>query len=69
VAIGTCTVAYGKNNDHVIICPYRLVENNQIFLDCIHLLTQHEPGNELHIVPEISIPGGSIDLVKCSPKL
>ena len=58
VSIGTCTVAYGKNNDNVIICPHRLIENNQIFLDCIHLLTQHEPGNELHIIPEVSIPGG-----------
>lgn len=25
------------------------------------LLTTHEPGNELHIVSEISIPGGSVD--------
>ena len=58
VAIGTCTVAYGKNNDNIIICPHRLIENNQIFLDCIHLLTQHEPGNELHIIPEVSVPGG-----------
>ena len=68
VSIGTCTVAYGKNNDNVIICPHRLIENNQIFLDCIHLLTQHEPGNELHIIPEISVPGGSIDYVLASVK-
>jgi len=68
VAIGTCTVAYGKNNDNVIICPHRLIENNQIFLDCIHLLTQHEPGNELHIIPEVSVPGGSIDYVLASVK-
>ncbi len=33
----------------------------QIFIDCLHLLTLHEPGNELHIVPEISIPGGNVD--------
>ncbi|MDR3340172.1 MAG: hypothetical protein LBT25_08820 [Candidatus Symbiothrix sp.] len=68
VAIGTCTVAYGKNNDNVIICPHRLIENNQIFLDCIHLLTLHEPGNELHIISEISIPGGSVDYVLASVK-
>jgi len=68
VAIGTCTVAYGKNNDNIIICPHRLIENNQIFLDCIHLLTQHEPGNELHIIPEIYVPGGSIDYVLTSVK-
>jgi hypothetical protein len=30
-------------------------------LDCIHLLTLHEPGNELHIVPEVPVPGGSLD--------
>ena len=68
VAIGTCTVAYGKNNDNVIVCPHRLIENNQIFLDCIHLLTQHEPGNELHIIHEVSVPGGSIDYVLASVK-
>jgi hypothetical protein len=61
ISIGTCTVTYGKENNNVIICPHRLTENNQIFLDCIHLLTLHEPGNELHILPEISIPGGSVD--------
>ena len=68
ISIGTCTVAYGKSNDNVIICPHRLIENNQIFLDCIHLLTQHEPGNELHIIPEVSVPGGSIDYVLASVK-
>ncbi len=59
IAIGTCTVKYG--NDDVIICPNRLLENHKIFLDCIHLLTLHEPGNELHIVSEVAIPGGNID--------
>lgn len=68
VAIGTCTVAYGKNSDNVIICPHRMTENNQIFLDSIHLLTQHEPGNEIHIVPEFSIPGGSVDYILASVK-
>jgi hypothetical protein len=66
ISIGTCTVAYGKNNTNVIICPHRLIENNQIFLDCIHLLSLHEPGNELHIIPEISVPGGSVDYVFAS---
>jgi hypothetical protein len=68
ISIGTCTVAYGKENKNVLICPHRLIENNQIFLDCIHLLTLHEPGNELHIIPEISIPGGSVDYVLVSAK-
>ena len=30
-AIGTCTVQYQANN--IIICPNRLLENNQIFLN------------------------------------
>jgi len=61
ISIGTCTVQYG--NAPVIICPLRLLERRQIFTDCLHLLTGHEPGNELHMVPEISVPGGSIDYV------
>lgn len=61
ISIGTCVVKYGKQNDDIIICPHRLLQNNQIFLDCIHLLTLHQPGNELHIVSEVSIPGGSVD--------
>ncbi|QEC58159.1 NotI family restriction endonuclease [Flavisolibacter ginsenosidimutans] len=61
ISIGTCTVKYGREQGDVIICPYRLVERRKIFLDCIHLLTLHEPGNDLHVVPELSIPGGTID--------
>lgn len=68
ISIGTCTVAYGKNNDSIIICPHRLIENKQIFIDCIHLLTLHEPGNQLHIIPEVAIPGGSVDYVLASVK-
>jgi hypothetical protein len=68
ISIGTCTVVYGKENANVIICPHRLIENNQIFLDCIHLLSLHEPGNELHIIPEIPIPGGCVDYVLTSVK-
>ncbi len=64
ISIGTCTVGYG--NAPVIICPQRLLEKRQIFVDCLHLLTGHEPGNELHIVPEISVPGGSIDYILAS---
>lgn len=61
ISIGTCTVQYGKDDQEVIICPHRLIEKRKIFLDCIHLLTLHEPGNELHVIPEITIPGGSVD--------
>jgi hypothetical protein len=64
IAIGTCSVTYGTECD--IICPHRLLERRQVFLDCLHLLTRHEPGNELHVIPEISIPGGSVDYVLAS---
>ena len=58
-AIGTCTVRYRQDN--IIICPNRLLEQKQIFMDCLHLLTLHEPGNELYVIPEVAIPGGSVD--------
>lgn len=67
-AIGSCTVLYGKTPEPVIICPTRLLERRQIFTDCFHLLTTHEPGNELHIVSEVSIPGGSVDFFLVSVK-
>lgn len=60
-AIGTCTIQYGKEQKSVIICPIRLSERRQVFLDCLHLLTTHEPGNELHLIPEVAVPGGSVD--------
>ena len=61
ITIGTCSVLYGKEEKSLIICPFRLLERKKVFIDCLHLLTLHEPGNELHIVPEVSIPGGSVD--------
>lgn len=61
ISIGTCTVRYGKTPRGIIICPKRLLERRQVFMDCLHLLGQHEPGNELHVVPEMTIPGGSVD--------
>lgn len=70
IAIGTCTVGYGsKNPKDVVICPHRLLERKQIFTDCYHLLTLHEPGNELHKLGEISIPGGSVDYMLISAKV
>ncbi len=68
IAIGTCTVCYGSDEKDVIICPHRLLERHQIFTDCIHLLSLHEPGNELHIVGEQSVPGGSVDYFLVSAK-
>lgn len=67
-AIGSCTVLYGREPVPVIICPNRLLERRQIFTDCLHLLTLHEPGNELHIVSEVAIPGGSVDYFLISAK-
>lgn len=60
-SIGSCTVLYGKAAKPILICPTRLIERRQIFTDCLHLLTTHEPGNELHIVSEVAVPGGSVD--------
>jgi hypothetical protein len=61
VSIGTCSVSHGKKLMPVVICPIRLLERNQVFTDCLQLLTTHEAGNELHILPEVPIPGGSVD--------
>ena len=61
VSIGTCSVTHGRNKQPMLICPFRLLEKNKIFLDCLHLLLSHEPGNELHVVPEVSVPGGNVD--------
>jgi hypothetical protein len=60
-SIGSCTVLYGRALEPIIICPTRLIQRRQIFVDCLHLLTSHQPGNELHIVPEVSVPGGNVD--------
>lgn len=68
ISIGTCSVLYGNPLKPIIICPNRLTEKKQIFVDCIPLLTSHETGNELHIIPEVSIPGGHVDFVLASVK-
>lgn len=61
ITIGTCTMIYGRQPQPVMICPFRLLERSQIFTDCVHLLKLHEPGNELRVVAELAVPGGSID--------
>lgn len=61
ITIGTCTMIHGRQQQPVMICPFRLLERSQIFIDCVHLLRLHEPGNELRIIPELAVPGGSID--------
>jgi len=60
ISIGICTVNY-SNYNVVMICPHRFLERRQIFADCVHLLALHEPGNELHLLSEVSVPGGSVD--------
>lgn len=68
-AIGTCSINWGKKIEQsLVICPERFLERGQIFLDCIHLLTIHEPGNQLHVVPEVQIPGGHVDYFLVSVK-
>lgn len=61
ITIGTCSVDYSRKHKWLMICPHRLLEKDKIFFDCLHLLTLHEPGNELHAVQEVKIPGGSVD--------
>jgi hypothetical protein len=68
IAIGTCTVLYGSPKLPIAICPNRLTQNRQIFADCIGLMSRHEIGNELHIVPEVSVPGGHVDFVLVSAR-
>lgn len=68
ISIGSCTVLYGKQSEPVLICPERLTQRGRIFADCIHLLTLHEPGNELHVVSEVQIPGGNVDYFLVSAK-
>ncbi len=61
ITIGTCTITCGRHSQPVMICPFRLLERRQIFTDCVHLIRLHEPGNELRIIAELTVPGGSID--------
>jgi hypothetical protein len=62
IAIGPCSVQYGSREGvGIIICPHRFLDRRQIFLDCLHLPTFHEPGNELHRIAELDVPGGSVD--------
>ena len=69
ISIGSCVVRFGREYKPLIVCPKRFLANGgQVFTDCLHLLTNHEPGNELHVIPEVSIPGGSVDYFLVSAK-
>jgi Restriction endonuclease NotI len=61
ITIGTCAMLHGHRKRPMIICPFRLLERRHIYHDCVHLLKLHEPGNELRIVAEVPVPGGSVD--------
>lgn len=61
ITIGTCSMVYGRDRSPIIICPFRLLERRQILQDCTHLLKLHEPGNEIRVITELNVPGGSID--------
>ena len=65
--VGTCSVHDGETSDRILICKYRLLDHG-VFADCFHLLALHEPDNELHIVPEVSVPWGSVDYFLTSVK-
>ena len=68
-SIGTCTVRHGRARETLIICPNRFLGNGgQVFTDSLHLLTRHEPGNQLYLIPEVSIPGGTVDFFLVSAK-
>jgi len=68
ISIGTCTVSDGNPPEPIMICPTRLTDRGKIFNDCMHLLTLHEPGNDLHLIPEVPIPGGQVDYFLVSAK-
>ncbi|MBN1912371.1 MAG: hypothetical protein JW818_21805 [Pirellulales bacterium] len=68
VSIGACSVQYGSEKKGLLICPHRFLERKQVFTDCLQLLTTHQPGNELHLLPEISVPGGHVDYFLASVK-
>ncbi len=61
VAIGTCRVSYGRNERALVICPNRLLRGAKVILDCARYLRSHGSGEDLHVVPEVGLPGGSVD--------
>lgn len=64
--IGACTLGYrGKP---LIVCPHRFLDRGTIFADVLHLLEAHESSHQVCVVPEVSMPGGSIDYFVVSMK-
>lgn len=67
-SIGTCVVRAGTELKPLIICPNRLLAGGRVFEDVLPLLSRHEPGNQLHLIPEVGTPGGNIDYFLASTK-
>ena len=61
--IGTCTVFNGRDFTPAIICPHRFIDGHKVFVNCIHLLRLFEPGDDLRLFREVTIPGGGVDYV------
>lgn len=60
-SIGSCSINY--LDDNLIICPHRMLENQQIFIDCLNLL-HFEPGDTLYAIPETQLsPNQSCGIV------
>jgi hypothetical protein len=57
--IGACTVGFQSNS--LIICPHRFIAGDQIFHDCVDLLTSAGATPTYRIIPEVQIPGGNVD--------
>lgn len=64
--IGTTVIKCGRDPRDLIVDPMRFLEDGKVFVDCLHLLKNHEPGNELHLIPELQIPGGNVDFFLAS---
>lgn len=60
-SIGTCIARFKREAIPLIICPKRFLANGQVFADCQHLLMDPRPGDEVHLISEIPVPGGTVD--------
>lgn len=63
IAIGTCSLCFDKLDQPLIICPSRLKDRNQIFIDCLQFITGSITGSELYLIPEVGTSAGSIDFM------
>ncbi len=61
--IGSCIISY--KNEPLIICPNRFLEKDTVFKELSRSL---KVSNEYRVVPEITVPGGSVDYCLTSLK-